>query len=191
MPNWKINKTAEELFELPLSSEAERMQKLHGLNILGRQASPQVSDLVECTARFFRTPVGFFSVLDEDTQHLYSRFGVSLKQTPRDIAFCDHTIKARTPMIIDNAAEDERFRHNPLVTQAPSIRFYAGAPVIIDNWFAIGSLCIVDTKPRSLTPNNVRMLGHFASILSVILEHEFQLPNRLLDGMRHVRGKVD
>lgn len=93
-----------------------------------------------------------------------------MSETPRDISFCGHAINYSKPLYVPNALEDERFFDNPLVTGKPFIRFYAGAPLIMNGEFAIGTLCIIDDVPRMLTDADLQMLQEFANMVVTEIE---------------------
>ena len=101
-------------------------------------------------AALLGAPAGAISLIDAEEQLLIGRHGVDIERTPREIAFCAHTITGTSPLIVPDAKADPRFSDNPLVRGEPSIRFYAGAPLIAPgNGAHLGSLCVVDSTPRA------------------------------------------
>ena len=161
----------------PLSGEDERLQCLRSLDLVGQPSNPCIDQLVKSVATYFRVPTAFVSVLDSRMQYFVSSYGLCLGQSRRSVAFCNHTIRKRGIFAVEDASADEAFASNPLVTGYPHIRFYAGAPVIIDRRHAIGSLCVTDRMPRRLKPNENRMLAHFASMLSTMFENQYRDTN--------------
>lgn len=94
-----------------------------------------------------------------------------MQETPRNVSFCGHAINYQDVMCVSNALEDQRFFENPLVVGEPFIRFYAGAPLIIDGGYAIGTLCLIDDKPRVLTEADLVMLQELAKMVVAEVEH--------------------
>ncbi len=156
---------------LPLD-EVARLATLVGCGLLDTEADPRLDELVRFCAAAFSVPVALISLVDRERQWFKSRVGLSLRETPRDVAFCAYTILSDQLTIVPDALADERFATNPLVTSAPNIRFYAGAPLVIAG-HCIGALCLIDFKPRDLDPDQ----GEALTILSrqVIAHIELRL----------------
>ena len=96
-----------------------------------------------------RAPVAVVTLVDEDRQWFKSCFGLDVTETPREVAFCAHTIMSDELLIVPDASQDPRFANNPLVSGPPHIRFYAGAPIVSENGFRLGSVCVVDFEVAS------------------------------------------
>ncbi len=114
-------------------------------------------------------PIGLVSVVDSDRQWFCGSVGTELVETPREHAFCGHTILADAPLVVDDATLDDRFRDNPLVTGAPGIRFYAGVPIVESGGERIGTVCVLDTRPRTLEPSRLESLRGVARLVSLQL----------------------
>lgn len=113
--------------------------------------------------RIFAVPIALVSLVDEKRQWFKSCIGITEKETPRDISFCGHAILDDEVFIIPDTAKDERFADNPLVINEPHIRFYAGCPLRFTDGSRLGALCIMDTKPRSLSNDDIETLKDLAS----------------------------
>jgi GAF domain-containing protein len=109
-------------------------------------------------------PMAMISLIDEDRQWFKSCVGVSTRENPRDVSFCAHVVFSREPMIVADAFQDMRFADNPLVINEPRIRFYAGYPLILDDGSCIGTLCLLDTRPRTLDGPDLERLHDLADI---------------------------
>jgi diguanylate cyclase (GGDEF)-like protein len=121
--------------------------------------------------RLFSVPIAVVSLIDEDRQWFKScaSLGLDLKETSRDISFCGHAILDDEIFIIPDTAKDERFSDNPLVINDPYIRFYAGCPIRFTDGSRLGTLCIIDNKPRSLSNNDIETLKDLASTVELEL----------------------
>jgi GAF domain-containing protein len=131
----------------------ERVAALRRYEILDTQPEIAFDDFAELASAICGTPMALMTLVDTERQWFKARVGVDdLTETPRQHAFCSHTIMGNEPMIVEDASTDERFANNPFVTSAPHIRFYAGAPLIDHGGIALGSICVIDQRPKQLTP---------------------------------------
>jgi GAF domain-containing protein len=133
------------------SNDAARLQELRSYGVLDSPDEQAFDDIGALVRDIAGTPIGIISLVDENRQWFKSCIGLDAKETPRNISFCGHTILQRTPLLINDALDDPRFCDNPLVTGEPGIRFYAGAPILLDNGTALGTVCVIDRKPRELS----------------------------------------
>jgi PAS domain S-box-containing protein len=129
-----------------------RQRTLLEYQILDAPPEQVFDDLTALASHICETPIALVSLVDQDRQWFLSRHGIETSETLRDLAFCAHAILSRETLIVRDAREDERFHDNPLVTEAPNVRFYAGTPLVAPNGHAVGTLCVVDRRPRTLSP---------------------------------------
>lgn len=142
--------------------EQQRLEVLRECALLDSEAESAFDDLARLAAHICGVPMAAVSLVDQHRQWFKSRIGVAATETPRDISFCAHAILKPEAMVISDAWQDERFRDNPLVTSAPHIRFYAGAPLELGGGQRIGALCVIDTVPRELTASQLESLSALA-----------------------------
>ncbi len=154
---------------LPQNEEA-RIAALHDYHILDTPAEDAYDDIVRLAAFICGTPIAAVSLIDEHRQWFKAIIGLEAQETPRDVAFCAHTILQPGLMVVPNAAEDARFAGNPLVTGDPNIRFYAGMPLVTEEGCALGSLCVIDRTARYLTPEQEAALRTLARQVTDSLE---------------------
>lgn len=143
------------------TNENERMFALQQSGLLDSCAEERFDRLTRLVQQCLNTEVALISLVDKNRQWFKSKQGLSACETGRDISFCGHTILGQDIFEVQDTLEDPRFADNPLVTGPPNIRFYAGAPLFIEN-APIGTLCIIDSQPRTLTPSERDILRQFA-----------------------------
>lgn len=160
--------------ELP-ANEAERLAALVNYGILDTDFEESFDRITRIAAHLFRTPISLISLLDQDRQWFKSAFGLHVRETPREVAFCSHAILGKEVMVVPDAEKDARFAENPLVTGDPHVRFYAGAPIVDHDGFALGTVCVIDRAARpALTQQEKAVLADFAGIVGDLLNARHQ-----------------
>jgi diguanylate cyclase (GGDEF)-like protein/PAS domain S-box-containing protein len=151
-------------------NEAERLLALQRYFVLDTEPEPEFDRVTALAARILDTPMALVTLVDDTRQWFKSAHGIERGQTTRDEAFCAHTILDTKSLVVPDATLDRRFVHNPLVTGAPHVRFYAGSPLQTPDGYNLGALCAVDTRPRELTPAQLASLEDLSTIVSALLE---------------------
>jgi GAF domain-containing protein len=152
------------------SNESKRLKVLWQYEVLDTVPEEMFDDLTELAASICEAPIALVSLVDEDRQWFKSTQGVSLRETVRDISFCAHAICQTGLFIIPDARKDPRFKNNPLVTGGPKIRFYAGSPLVTADGYALGTICVIDQKPRELSTAQKRALQLLSRVVVSQLE---------------------
>lgn len=142
--------------------ESRRIETLRALNILDTAPEERFDRLTRLAKRLFNVPIALVSLVDTDRQWFKSCVGLAATETTRDVSFCGHTILDDDTLVVADAALDPRFADNPLVTGPPGIRFYAGCPLRAANGSKLGTLCVIDTAPRSFGADDLALLRDLA-----------------------------
>lgn len=172
--------------ELPLN-ETQRLHKLRELDIMDTLEEQAYDDLTLLAAEICNTPIALVSLLDENRQWFKSHHGLDARETPRNVAFCAHAILQDDLFVIEDSDKDERFHDNPLVTGQPHVKFYAGAPLIMDDGSHIGTLCVIDHHARGLTENQKKALTALAR--QVVSQLDLRLTVRELKELDHAKDE--
>src|SRR5258708_20848808 len=138
--------------------ETQGLKVLWEYDVLDTVPEEIFDDLTELAAQICDAPIALITLVDEPRQWFKSKVGVSVNETSRDISFCSHAINQPGLFIVPDATKDDRFADNPLVTSDPKVRFYAGAPLVTPDGYALGTLCVIDKVPRTLRPDQKRAL---------------------------------
>ena len=141
------------------ANDEERLRALRELLILDTPPEERFDRLVEFAAAEFDMPIALISLVDRDRQWFKARVGLDACETGRDISFCGHAVVQSELFQVMDALRDPRFADNPLVVGAPFIRFYIGAPLTMPGGAAIGTLCLIDIKPREFDAMDRAILG--------------------------------
>ncbi|WP_407316335.1 diguanylate cyclase domain-containing protein [Pseudomonas sp. nanlin1] len=158
------------------ANERQRIHTLRLLNILDTHPEERFDRLTRLARHLFDVPIALVSLVDNQRQWFKSSSGLEVNETSRDISFCGHAILSDQILMIPDASADERFHDNPLVTGAPGIRFYAGCPLKVGSGSNVGTLCLIDTRPRVLDAEQRGLLRDLAKMAEQELE-AMQLAN--------------
>lgn len=172
--------------DLP-ENELERLNILKSFGVLDTDSEKDYDDMVKLASAICQTPISLVSLIDEKRQWFKARFGLNVEQTPREIAFCSHAILNDELFVVPNAVKDERFHDNPLVVGDPNIRFYAGMPLKTKGGHKLGTLCVIDTEPNTLTDAQVFALETLGRQVMNMLE--LRLKNYHLNRLNSLQNK--
>jgi hypothetical protein len=153
------------------ANEQERLSDLYEYNILDTIPEKEFDDITRIASEICNTPISLVSIIDADRQWFKSKQGLETQQTPRDLAFCSHAILNTDEMfVVTDSNNDERFSDNPLVTGVPHVVFYAGIPLVSESGYALGTLCVIDNKPKELNQQQKDTLKSLANQVVCLLE---------------------
>ena len=147
------------------SDEEQRLRDLQRHAVLDTPSDPHFERIVALAADVLDMPIAIVSLVDQNRQWFLARHGLDATETPRRVAFCAHTINQDSVLVVPDALQDERFSTNPLVISEPRIRFYAGAPLHSPEGHNLGTLCVIDQKPRDLAPHDQQLLQMMADLV--------------------------
>ncbi len=150
--------------------EVQRLATLYDLGILDTPQEKDYDDIVTLASGVCGVPVSLVSLVDADRQWYKAKVGTDVTETPRDLSFCSHAILGRDLLLVPDARRDPRFADHPDVVADPGVRFYAGAPLVTSDGYALGTLCVVDGRPRQLTVEQLRALRALARQVTAQLE---------------------
>ena len=185
--------------DLP-DDEAFRLQSLRGLEVLDTPAEAEFDALVKVASLVCGKPISLISLVDAERQWFKADFGLGAPQTPRDVAFCAHAILNDGIFEVQDTLLDARFARNPLVLEAPDIRFYAGAPITLSNGARVGTLCVIDRTPGALTAMQREVLQNLSiaaaqaleSRRALLAEHRYaQAESKALQDLRALTTAID
>lgn len=169
------------------ANEHSRIAALRLLNILDTEPEERFDRLTRMAKRLFDVPIAQVTLVDSDRQWFKSSQGVTDKQTSRDVSICAHAILGAEVFVVPDAEKDDRFADNPLVTGKPNIRFYAGCPLKVGNE-NLGTLCVIDSKPRSLDGEDQQLLRDLAEMVEQELKAVQQATTDSLTHLSNRRG---
>lgn len=155
----------------PRHNESRALDALRALDVLDTVAEPVLDALARAASLACGTPIALISLIDEHRQWFKANIGLDgVQETPRELAFCAHAVLDEAVMVVPDASADARFADNPLVTGAPDIRFYAGAPLRLEGGETIGTLCVIDQQPHQPDAKQLEMLRCLATAVVAALE---------------------
>ena len=176
--------------QIPVGPEnaRQRLDALRRLAVLDTPAEERFDRITRMARNMFDVPIALVSLVDENRQWFKSCCGLPVLETSRDISFCGHAILGEALFVVEDASQDPRFSDNPLVTGEPHIRFYAGHPLAVGNGLKLGTLCIIDRKPRLFGQREMLLLSDLASMVESELQAIQMATIDELTGITNRRG---
>jgi diguanylate cyclase (GGDEF)-like protein len=168
--------------------ERDRLEDLRSLDILDTPPEERFDRLTRIANRLFDVPIALVSLVDEDRQWFKSSVGLPARETPRDISFCGHAILGDEIFVVNDTATDKRFFDNPLVSDDPLIKFYAGCPLTSQNGYKLGTMCLIDREPRGFTKQDRAILKDLAAMVEREIELTQLATSDELTGIPNRRG---
>lgn len=144
---------------LSLAEEEKRLKSLENYKLLGTSPEEELQELTEIASTICGTPISLITLIDSHSQWFKARYGVEITHTSREVSFCQHALhQPDEVMVVEDVQKDSRFAQNPFVINDPHVRFYAGAPLVAPEGHVLGTLCILDSKPRKIAAEQTRTL---------------------------------
>lgn len=170
------------------ASEADRIDSLRALDLLDTLPEDRFDRITRLAARIFDVPIALVTLVDTDRQWFKSSVGIEVAETPRAHSFCGHAILGPDVLHVPDATEDHRFNDNPLVVGEPNIRFYAGCPIAAPDGALVGTVCVIDDRPRRLDASDLEALEDLAAIVEQELAMQRLAVDDDLTGLKNRRG---
>ncbi len=142
---------------------------MHALKVLDTEPEERFDRFTRLACKIFATPIALVSLIDRERQWFKSRYGIDVTQMPRSVSFCGHQMKDDEVLVVPDVRADPRFSNNPLVLQAPNIRFYAGCLLRDANGESLGTFCLIDKRPRDFSAHEVDTLRELARMVEAEL----------------------
>ena len=168
-------------------NEEERIALLYKLRLLDSPAEEVLDNITALVAEYFDVPTCLISLVDSERQWFKSRQGLDCSETPREYAFCSHAILQDHALVVEDALTDERFHDNPLVTSNPFVISYVGFPITVGNDLRLGTLCLIDHKPRQFSERDLKLIKSFATQVETLFN--LRLKNIELQEMANYRAR--
>lgn len=169
-------------------NEEKRLEVLQAIGLLNSPPEERFDRFTRFAQRLFDVSIAYVSLIGEDIQWFKSIQGVDIEQTPRELSFCSHTIVADDILVVEDLTQDARFRDNPIVVHPPHARFYAGVKLRAQEEYSVGTLCILDTKVRSLTGDDLEILQDLAHMIEQEFRSQSMATTDELTGLSNRRG---
>ena len=171
--------------------ERNRLEALHAYKVLDTAPHPSFDAVTRAAQAAFDTPVALISLVDEYRQWFEACIGLDVRETPRGFSFCTHAIEQDGVYVVEDAASHPRFANNPLVLGGPRIRFYAGAPIIDAEGYALGTVCVIDRRARTITDQEREILKALAdcALSAITLHSQSQLLRRAHTLIKRYMGR--
>lgn len=167
------------------NDEPERLEALRRYGAFGLLRSTVFDDIARLASFICQTPLSMISLIDSNRQWFLAKTGIDACETSREASFCAHALVGTGMLVVEDTHLDARFSRNLMVTGEPFIRFYAGAPLLTTDGYALGTLCVVDSVPRTLVPEQIEALGSLSRLVMTQLES-----SRLKREMRILKQSV-
>lgn len=177
-------------------NELERLSDLYSYDLLDSEAEEQYNDIVNLAASICGTPISTITLIDYERQWFKAKLGIQLPETPREHSFCAHNVASEDDLLlVEDATQDVRFHDNPFVIGEPNIKFYAGISLKSGNGNRLGSLCVIDDKPRKLTQDQINALGVLSKQVMQLFElrkknKDYQFKQMQLEQKVQMQNKV-